>query len=162
MLSSPRTLSVNITRPEGLSTHAMEGTSTRISSEYAPGRYRCCDPQLRLRFREHAPLVLARTAFPCVIASSFAHLLPHQHAIQHRPAHPRVQAAAERRRRGRRGRGNFDTGVITDVTKGELAGSCIPTVYPEHHQGRRPAQVAQGESANREYNIAAVVRAVAR
>ena len=41
---------LNIADPKELSTHCNGGHRRGFRQEYAPGRHRCCDPQLRLRF----------------------------------------------------------------------------------------------------------------
>ena len=118
-LSSPHDY-LEYRRPEG-AVHPRNGGHRRgFREEYAPGRHRCCDPQLRLRAppREHAPLVLRENGVSCVIASSFARIF-YRNAINIGLPILECEAAANGIDAGDEVEVDFDTGVITDVTKGE-------------------------------------------
>ena len=68
--------------------------------------------------REHAPLVLRENGVSCVIASSFARIF-YRNAINIGLPILECEAAANGIDAGDEVEVNFDTGVITDVTKGE-------------------------------------------
>lgn len=68
--------------------------------------------------REHAPLVLRENGVSCVISSSFARIF-YRNAINIGLPILECEAAANGIDAGDEVEVNFDTGVITDVTKGE-------------------------------------------
>ena len=68
--------------------------------------------------REHAPLVLRENGVSCVIASSFARIF-YRNAINIGLPILECEAAANGIDAGDEVEVDFDTGVITDVTKGE-------------------------------------------
>ena len=109
---------LNIADLKEPSTHAMEDIDTDFVKNMHPGDI-VVDLQLRLRFsREHAPLVLRENDFSCVIASSFARIF-YRNAINIGLPILECEAAANGIDAGDEVEVNFDTGVITDVTKGE-------------------------------------------
>ena len=94
---------LNIADPKELSTHAMEDIDADFVKNMHPGDIVVATRNFGCgSSREHAPLVLRENGVSCVIASSFARIF-YRNGID---AGDEVEV-------------NFDTGVITDVTKGE-------------------------------------------
>ena len=122
---------LNIADPKELSTHAMEDIDADFVKNMHPGDIVVATRNFGCgSSREHAPLVLRENGVSCVIASSFARIF-YRNAINIGLPILECEAAAN----------------------GIDAGSCIPAVYPEHHQGGRPAQVAQGERGIKSHGI---------
>ena len=91
---------LNIADPKELSTHAMEDIDADFVKNMHPGDIVVATRNFGCgSSREHAPLVLRENGVSCVIASSFARIF-YRNAINI-------------------GLPILDTGVITDVTKGE-------------------------------------------
>ena len=68
--------------------------------------------------REHAPMVIKESGISCVIAKTFARIF-YRNAINIGLAILECPEASERIEAGDEVQVDFDTGVITDVTKGE-------------------------------------------
>ena len=68
--------------------------------------------------REHAPLAIKTSGVSCVIAKTFARIF-YRNAINIGLAIPECEAAADAIQAGDEVAVDFDTGVITNVTKGE-------------------------------------------
>jgi 3-isopropylmalate/(R)-2-methylmalate dehydratase small subunit len=68
--------------------------------------------------REHAPIAIKASGISCVIAKTFARIF-YRNAINIGLAILECEAASEGIREGDEVEINFDTGVITNVTKGE-------------------------------------------
>ena len=97
---------LNIADPKELSTHAMEDIDADFVKNMHPGDIVVATRNFGCgSSREHAPLVLRENGVSCVIASSFARIF-YRNAIN--IGLPILEVEV-----------NFDTGVITDVTKGE-------------------------------------------
>jgi 3-isopropylmalate/(R)-2-methylmalate dehydratase small subunit len=68
--------------------------------------------------REHAPIAIKASGISCVIAKTFARIF-YRNAINIGLAILECEAASEGIREGDEVEINFDTGVITNITKGE-------------------------------------------
>ena len=110
---------LNIADPKELATHAMEDIDAEFVKKIQPGdivvttRNFGCGSS-----REHAPLVLKENGVSCVIASSFARIF-YRNAINIGLPILECEAAANGIDDGDTVSVNFDTGVITNETKGE-------------------------------------------
>ena len=110
---------LNIADPKELATHAMEDIDAEFVHKMQPGdivvaaRNFGCGSS-----REHAPLVLKENGVSCVIASSFARIF-YRNAINIGLPILECEAAANGIDDGDTVSVNFDTGVITNETKGE-------------------------------------------
>ena len=110
---------LNTTDPAELAAHCMEDLDSdfkrksETSRIIVAGRNFGCGSS-----REHAPLVLRENGVSCVIASSFARIF-YRNAINIGLPILECEAAANGIDAGDEVEVNFDTGVITDVTKGE-------------------------------------------
>lgn len=114
---------LNIADFTELAEHAMEDSKENLVENFAAGvkegdyivagkNFGCGSS------REHAPLVLRENGVSCVIASSFARIF-YRNAINIGLPILECEAAANGIDAGDEVEVNFDTGVITDVTKGE-------------------------------------------
>lgn len=110
---------LNIADKKELATHCMEDIDTNFvkvvkGGDVMVGGYNFgCGSS-----REHAPLVLRENGVSCVIASSFARIF-YRNAINIGLPILECEAAANGIDAGDEVEVDFDTGVITDVTKGE-------------------------------------------
>ena len=110
---------LNIADPKELATHAMEDIDAEFVKKIQPGdivvttRNFGCGSS-----REHAPLVLRENGVSCVIASSFARIF-YRNAINIGLPILECEAAANGIDDGDTVSVDFDTGVITNETKGE-------------------------------------------
>ena len=110
---------LNIADPKELATHAREDLDAEFVKKMQPGdivvatRTFGCGSS-----REHAPLVLRENGVSCVIASSFARIF-YRNAINIGLPILECEAAANGIEDGDMVSVNFDTGVITNETKGE-------------------------------------------
>ena len=110
---------LNIADPKELSTHAMEDIDADFVKNMHPGDIVVATRNFGCgSSREHAPLVLRENGVSCVIASSFARIF-YRNAINIGLPILECEAAANGIDAGDEVEVNFDTGVITDVTKGE-------------------------------------------
>lgn len=110
---------LNIADTKELSSHAMEDIDTEFVKKVQLGdiivaaRNFGCGSS-----REHAPLVIKENGVSCVIASSFARIF-YRNAINIGLPILECEAAANGIDAGNEVAIDFDTGVITNVTKGE-------------------------------------------
>ena len=108
-----------LTDPKEIGSHCLSGVDENIAANFpqggivVAGRNFGCGSS-----REHAPLVLRENGVSCVIASSFARIF-YRNAINIGLPILECEAAANGIDAGDEVEVNFDTGVITDVTKGE-------------------------------------------
>ena len=114
---------LNIADFKELAEHAMEDAKENLEINFAanvqPGDYIVAGKNFGCgSSREHAPLVLRENGVSCVIASSFARIF-YRNAINIGLPILECEAAANGIDAGDEVEVNFDTGVITDVTKGE-------------------------------------------
>lgn len=110
---------LNIADSKELATHAMEDIDTEFVKQVQPG-----DVVVATRnfgcgsSREHAPLVLKENGVSCVIASSFARIF-YRNAINIGLPILECEAAANGIDAGDEVAIDFDTGIISNLTKNE-------------------------------------------
>ena len=110
---------LNDPSPAALASHCMEDIDVDFASTVQPGDIIVAGPNFGCgSSREHAPLVLRENGVSCVIASSFARIF-YRNAINIGLPILECEAAANGIDAGDQVEVDFDTGVITDVTKGE-------------------------------------------
>ena len=110
---------LNIADPKELATHAMEDIDADFVKKMQPGDIVVATRNFGCgSSREHAPLVLKENGVSCVIASSFARIF-YRNAINIGLPILECEAAANSIDDGDTVSVNFDTGVITNDTKGE-------------------------------------------
>ena len=105
--------------PKALASHCMEDIDADFASTVEEGDIIVAGANFGCgSSREHAPLVLRENGVSCVIASSFARIF-YRNAINIGLPILECEAAANGIDAGDEVEVDFDTGVITDVTKGE-------------------------------------------
>lgn len=110
---------LNIADPRELATHAMEDIDATFVQRVRPGDIVVASRNFGCgSSREHAPLVLRESGVSCVIAASFARIF-YRNAINIGLAILECPEAAEAIQAGDTVSIDFDTGVITDETRGE-------------------------------------------
>ena len=110
---------LNIADAKELATHAMEDIDADFVKKMQPGDIVVATPNFGCgSSREHAPLVLKENGVSCVIASSFARIF-YRNAINIGLAILECEAASNGIDDGDQVEIDFDTGVITNETKGE-------------------------------------------
>lgn len=110
---------LNIADPAELATHAMEDIDTEFVKKVQPGDIIVAKRNFGCgSSREHAPLVLKENKVSCVIAASFARIF-YRNAINIGLPILECEAAANSIDAGDEVSVDFDTGVITNITKGE-------------------------------------------
>ena len=110
---------LNIADPKELATHAMEDIDAEFVHKMQPGDIVVATRNFGCgSSREHAPLVLRENGVSCVIASSFARIF-YRNAINIGLPILECEAAANGIDDGDTVSVDFDTGVITNETKGE-------------------------------------------
>lgn len=110
---------LNIADPKELATHAMEDIDAEFVQKMQPGDIVVATRNFGCgSSREHAPLVLLENGVSCVIASSFARIF-YRNAINIGLPILECEAAANGIDDGDTVSVDFDTGVITNETKGE-------------------------------------------
>ncbi|MCD7934612.1 MAG: 3-isopropylmalate dehydratase small subunit [Oscillospiraceae bacterium] len=110
---------LNIADPRELATHAMEDIDATFVQRVRPGDIVVASRNFGCgSSREHAPLVLRESGVACVIAASFARIF-YRNAINIGLAILECPEAAEAIQAGDTVSIDFDTGVITDETRGE-------------------------------------------
>ena len=110
---------LNIADKKELATHCMEDIDTNFVNVVKSGdvmvggfNFGCGSS------REHAPMVIKESGISCVIAKTFARIF-YRNAINIGLAIMECPEASEKIEAGDEGAVDFDTGVITNVTKGE-------------------------------------------
>ena len=105
--------------PKELASHCMEDIDTTFVQRVQPGdilvagwNFGCGSS------REHAPIAIKASGVSCVIAKTFARIF-YRNAINIGLAILECEAASDGIREGDEVSVDFDTGVITNVTKGE-------------------------------------------
>lgn len=102
-----------------LASHCMEDLDTTFTSRVKPGDIMVGGENFGCgSSREHAPVAIKAAGIDCVIAKSFARIF-YRNAINIGLPILECEAAANGIDAGDEVEVNFDTGVITDVTKGE-------------------------------------------
>ena len=110
---------LNIADPKELATHAMEDIDAEFVKKMQPGDIVVATRNFGCgSSREHAPLVLRENGVSCVIAASFARIF-YRNAINIGLPILECEAAANAIEDGDIISVDFDTGVITNETKGE-------------------------------------------
>ena len=110
---------LNIADPKELATHAMEDIDAEFVYKMQPGDIVVATRNFGCgSLREHAPLVLKENGVSCVIASSFARIF-YRNAINIGLPILECEAAANGIDDGDTVSVDFNTGVITNETKGE-------------------------------------------
>ncbi len=110
---------LNIADPKELATHAMEDIDAEFVKKMQPGDIIVATRNFGCgSSREHAPLVLRENGVSCVIAASFARIF-YRNAINIGLPILECEAAANAIADGDIVSVDFDTGVITNETKGE-------------------------------------------
>lgn len=110
---------LNIADTKELSSHAMEDIDTEFVKKVQLGDIIVATRNFGCgSSREHAPLVIKENGVSCVIASSFARIF-YRNAINIGLPILECEAAASGIDAGNEVTIDFDTGVITNVTKGE-------------------------------------------
>ncbi len=110
---------LNIADPKELATHAMEDIDAEFVHKMQPGDIVVATRNFGCgSSREHAPLVLRENGVSCVIAASFARIF-YRNAINIGLPILECEAAANGIDDGDTVSVDFDTGVITNETKGE-------------------------------------------
>lgn len=110
---------LNIADPKELATHAMEDIDTEFVKKVQPGDIIVATRNFGCgSSREHAPLVIKENGVSCVIASSFARIF-YRNAINIGLPILECGAAANAIQAGDTVSIDFDTGIITNETKGE-------------------------------------------
>ena len=110
---------LNIADPKELASHAMEDIDTEFVKNVKPGDIIVASKNFGCgSSREHAPRVLKDNGVACVIAASFARIF-YRNAINIGLAILECPEASEKIDSGDEVTIDFDTGVITNLTKGE-------------------------------------------
>ena len=110
---------LNISDPKELATHSLEDIDAEFVHKMQPGDIVVATRNFGCgSSREHAPLVLKENGVSCVIASSFARIF-YRNAINIGLPILECEAAANGIDDGDTVSVDFDTGVITNETKGE-------------------------------------------
>ena len=110
---------LNIADVKELSSHAMEDIDTEFVKKVQPGDIVVATRNFGCgSSREHAPLVLRENQVSCVIATSFARIF-YRNAINIGLPILECEAAANAIQAGDQVSVDFDTGVITNETRGE-------------------------------------------
>lgn len=110
---------LNAPDEKSLASHCMEDIDTSFASTVEPGDIIVAGANFGCgSSREHAPLAIKACGVKCVIAPSFARIF-YRNAINIGLPILECEAAANGIDAGDEVEVDFDTGVITDVTKGE-------------------------------------------
>ena len=110
---------LNDPSPAALASHCMEDIDAGFASSVQPGDIIVAGPNFGCgSSREHAPLAIKTAGIACVIAASFARIF-YRNAINIGLAILECPAASAGIDDGDEVSVDFDTGVITNVTKGE-------------------------------------------
>ena len=109
---------LNTSDPAELAKHCLEDLDTEFVNNVQPGDIIVAGPNFGCgSSREHAPLAIKSCGVKCVIAPSFARIF-YRNAINIGLAILECPAASADIENGDEVTVDFDTGVITDVTKG--------------------------------------------
>lgn len=110
---------LNTSDGKELAMHCMEDIDTDFVKEVKEGDIIVADKNFGCgSSREHAPLAIKEAGISCVIARTFARIF-YRNAINIGLPILECEAAADGISKGDQVEINFDTGVITNVTKGE-------------------------------------------
>ena len=110
---------LNTPNGKELAMHCMEDIDANFVKEVKPGDVIVADKNFGCgSSREHAPLAIKEAGVSCVIARTFARIF-YRNAINIGLPILGCEAAADGIQKGDEVEINFDTGVITNITKGE-------------------------------------------
>jgi len=110
---------LNTSNGKELAMHCMEDIDVNFVKEVKEGDIIVADKNFGCgSSREHAPLAIKEAGVSCVIARTFARIF-YRNAINIGLPILECEAAADGIEKGDEVEINFDTGVITNVTKGE-------------------------------------------
>lgn len=110
---------LNTSNGKELAAHCMEDIDINFVKEVKEGDIIVADKNFGCgSSREHAPLAIKEAGVSCVIARTFARIF-YRNAINIGLPILECEAAADGIRKGDVVEVNFDTGVITNITKGE-------------------------------------------
>ena len=110
---------LNTPNGKELAMHCMEDIDVNFVKEVKPGDVIVADKNFGCgSSREHAPLAIKEAGVSCVVARTFARIF-YRNAINIGLPILECEAAADGIQKGDEVEINFDTGVITNVTKGE-------------------------------------------
>lgn len=123
---------LNTSNGKELAAHCMEDIDVNFVKEVKEGDIIVADKNFGCgSSREHAPLAIKEAGVSCVIARTFARIF-YRNAINIGLPILECEAAADGISKGDVVEVNFDTGVITNVTKGEsYQGQPFPTFMQE-------------------------------
>ena len=106
------------TDPDDVKRHAMAGADPDFAENFQPGGLIVAGTNFGCgSSREHAPVAIKASGISCVIAANFARIF-YRNAINIGLAILECPAASAEIENGDEVTVDFDTGVITDVTKG--------------------------------------------
>ena len=109
---------LNTSDPAELAKHCMEDLDASFVGKVAPGDIIVAEENFGCgSSREHAPVAIKASGISCVIAANFARIF-YRNAINIGLAILECPAASAEIENGDEVTVDFDTGVITDVTKG--------------------------------------------
>lgn len=109
---------LNSSDPVHLAAHAMEDIDPAFATSVQPGDIIVAEENFGCgSSREHAPVAIKASGISCVIAANFARIF-YRNAINIGLAILECPAASAEIENGDEVTVDFDTGVITDVTKG--------------------------------------------
>lgn len=109
---------LNTSDPAELAKHCLEDLDTEFVNNVQPGDIIVADENFGCgSSREHAPVAIKASGVSCVIAANFARIF-YRNAINIGLAILECPAASAEIENGDEVAVDFDTGVITDVTKG--------------------------------------------
>lgn len=110
---------LNAPDEKSLASHCMEDIDAQFSSTVEPGDIMVAGANFGCgSSREHAPMVIKESGISCVIAKTFARIF-YRNAINIGLAILECPEASEKIDSGDEVAIDFDTGVITNLTKGE-------------------------------------------
>ena len=109
---------LNIADKKELATHCMEDIDTNFVKVVKDGDVMVGGYNFGCGSREHAPMVIKESGISCVIAKTFARIF-YRNAINIGLAILECPEASEKIASGDEVAIDFDTGVITNLTKGE-------------------------------------------
>ena len=110
---------LNTSDPAELAKHCMEDIDAQFAGKVVEGDFIVADKNFGCgSSREHAPIAIKESGITCVIASTFARIF-YRNAINIGLAILECPEASEKIAAGDEVAVDFDTGVITNITKNE-------------------------------------------
>ena len=135
---------LNSSDPAELAAHCMEDIDKEFITRVKPGDIIVATKNFGCgSSREHAPIAIKAAGVSCVIAETFARIF-YRNAINIGLPIVECPAAAAAIEAGDEVEVDFDSGVITDVTKrNDLSGTGVSGIYAEDYSGRGAGQLHQ-------------------